>query len=107
MLFLSGALPPDLTFVVLARERNEDYVFSYLLGYQDPPAGIEVPDGQYYNVYFPGQGTSMAPPLFNDMITYEDGVCVHACVRAYMCVLCVCCVYACMCYVVTCVCMHV
>lgn len=75
MLFISsGALPPDLTFVVLARERNEDYVFSYLMGYQDPPAGIEVPDGQYYNVYFPGQGTSMAPPLFNDMITYEDGM---------------------------------
>ena len=76
----TGALPPDLTFVVLARERNEDYVFSYLMGYQDPPAGIEVPDGQYYNVYFPGQGTSMAPPLFNDMITYEDGMlCVFIC----------------------------
>ena len=74
LILLTGALPPDLTFVVLARERNEDYVFSYLMGYQDPPAGIEVPDGQYYNVYFPGQGTSMAPPLFNDMITYEDGM---------------------------------
>lgn len=66
--------------MVLARERNEDYIFSYLMGYQDPPAGIEVPDGQYYNVYFPGQGTSMAPPLFNDMITYEDGMlCVCVC----------------------------
>lgn len=88
LLFKStGALPPDLTLVVLARERNEDYVFSYLMGYQDPPAGIEVPDGQYYNVYFAGQGTSMAPPLFNDMITYEDGmlsVCSFAVLLYYL-----------------------
>lgn len=74
---LLGALPPDLTFIVLAREHNEDYIFSYLMGYQDPPAGVEVPEGQYYNVYFQGQGTSMAPPLFNDMITYEDGMLLY------------------------------
>ena len=60
--------------MVLASERNEDYVFSYLMGFQDPPAGIEVPDGQYYNAYFPGGLTSMAPALFNDMLTYEDGM---------------------------------
>ena len=66
--------------MILAREGQEDYVFSYLMGFQDPPAGIEVPEGQYYNVYYPGQGTSMAPALFNDMLSYEDGECCMGCV---------------------------
>ena len=79
-----GALPPDLTFIVLAREGNEDYIFSYLMGYQDPPAGVEIPDGQYFNIYFPGQATSMAPPLFSDMITYEDGM---LCLLVFHCIM--------------------
>lgn len=35
----NGALPPDLSYIILAREGEEDYIFSLLTGYQDPPAG--------------------------------------------------------------------
>ena len=30
-------------------------------------------EGQNFNPYFPGNAISMAMPLFDDMITYEDG----------------------------------
>lgn len=35
-----GALPPDLSCIVKARMGNEDYIFSLLTGYHEPPAGI-------------------------------------------------------------------
>ena len=52
---------------------QQDYVFSLLTGYCDAPAGIQLREGQNYNPYFPGQAIAMAQPLFDDMITYEDG----------------------------------
>ena len=52
----------------------QDYVFSILTGYCDAPAGIQLREGQNYNPYFPGQAIAMAQPLFDDMITYADGL---------------------------------
>lgn len=69
----NGALPPDLTFITSARHGGEDYIFSLLTGYCDPPAGIEVREGMHYNPYFPGGAISMARSLFNETIEYEDG----------------------------------
>jgi ubiquinol-cytochrome c reductase cytochrome c1 subunit len=69
----NGALPPDLTFIVNARHGGEDYIFSLLLGYCDPPAGIEVREGMHYNPYFPGGMTGMARSIYNETIEYEDG----------------------------------
>ncbi|XP_066288540.1 cytochrome c1, heme protein, mitochondrial-like [Branchiostoma lanceolatum] len=70
----NGAYPPDLSYIILARHGGEDYVFSLLTGYCDPPAGLpELRDGQYYNPYFPGQAISMAQALYNEIIEYEDG----------------------------------
>ena len=37
-----GALPPDLSLIIKARHGREDYIFSLLTGYCDPPAGVEV-----------------------------------------------------------------
>uniref|UniRef100_A0A8C5D2W1 Cytochrome c1, heme protein, mitochondrial n=1 Tax=Gouania willdenowi TaxID=441366 RepID=A0A8C5D2W1_GOUWI len=51
----NGALPPDLSYIVNARHGGEDYVFSLLTGYCEPPAGVSVREGLYYNPYFPGQ----------------------------------------------------
>lgn len=68
-----GALPPDLSLMVKARPRAEDYVFALLTGYQEPPAGISVREGLYYNPYFPGGAIGMPPPLMNDMLQYDDG----------------------------------
>ncbi|KAF0314216.1 Cytochrome c1, heme protein, mitochondrial [Amphibalanus amphitrite] len=69
----NGALPPDLTYITSARHGGEDYLFHLLTGYCDPPAGVKLQDGQYYNPYFPGGAISMAQALYNEIIEYEDG----------------------------------
>jgi ubiquinol-cytochrome c reductase cytochrome c1 subunit len=68
-----GALPPDLSLLVKAREGHEDYVYSVLTGYQEPPPDVEPREGMYYNPYYPGQWIAMPPPLAPDAVTYEDG----------------------------------
>ncbi|XP_072288338.1 cytochrome c1, heme protein, mitochondrial [Eucyclogobius newberryi] len=69
----NGALPPDLSYIVNARHGGEDYVFSLLTGYCEPPAGVNVREGLYYNPYFPGQAIGMAPPIYNEILEYDDG----------------------------------
>lgn len=51
----------------------QDYIFSLLTGYCDPPAGVEIRDGLYYNPYFPGGAIGMAQALYNEIIEYSDG----------------------------------
>ncbi|MGH0192836.1 UNVERIFIED_CONTAM: hypothetical protein FKN15_030196 [Acipenser sinensis] len=55
------------------RHGGEDYVFSLLTGYCDPPAGVSLLEGVYYNPYFPGQAIGMAPPIYNEVLEYDDG----------------------------------
>jgi len=69
----NGAIPPDLSYITLARHGNEDYIYHLLNGYCDPPAGIELREGQYFNPYFPGGAIGMAPPIYNEIIEYDDG----------------------------------
>jgi len=69
----NGAIPPDLSFITLARHGNENYVYHLLNGYCDPPAGIELREGQNFNPYFPGGAIGMAAPLYNEIIEYDDG----------------------------------
>jgi ubiquinol-cytochrome c reductase cytochrome c1 subunit len=69
----NGALPPDLSWIISARAGGEDYVFSLLTGYCDPPAGIEVREGLNYNPYFPGGMVGMTPPLYPEAIEFDDG----------------------------------
>lgn len=69
----NGALPPDLTFIVNARHGGEDYIFSLLTGYCDPPAGVTVGEDQHYNPYFPGGAIGMAKALYNEILEYDDG----------------------------------
>ncbi|KAL3859871.1 hypothetical protein ACJMK2_010060 [Sinanodonta woodiana] len=69
----NGALPPDLTYIVNARHGGENYLFSILTGYCDPPAGVEVREGLHYNPYFPGGSIAMAQALYNEIIEYDDG----------------------------------
>jgi ubiquinol-cytochrome c reductase cytochrome c1 subunit len=84
-----GALPPDLSLIAKAREGGPAYVYSLVSGFADAPAGLTVPDGKYYNPYFPGDLSSfwtgppgkvptggfisMPPPLQDDRVTYDDG----------------------------------
>ncbi|KAF5288184.1 hypothetical protein FQA39_LY03952 [Lamprigera yunnana] len=69
----NGAFPPDLSYITLARHGEEDYVFSLLTGYCDPPAGVEVREGLHYNPYFIGGAIGMAQALYSEIIEYSDG----------------------------------
>lgn len=94
-----GALPPD--FSVLAKARNTsqpfpywllnyitpyaeggpDYIHAILTGYEaEVPAGtvnsdgtpFVLPEGKYFNEYFPGHAISMPPPLSDGAVTYGE-----------------------------------
>ena len=69
----NGALPKDLSLIVKAREGNEDYIYSLLTGYTQPPAGVTVNPGMYYNDAFPGHQIAMPPPLTDGRVTFAAG----------------------------------
>ena len=69
----NGALPPDLSLIVKAREYGADYVFAILTGFKDPPAGVKMNPNMYYNEYFPGHQIAMPPPLSDGQVTFADG----------------------------------
>jgi ubiquinol-cytochrome c reductase cytochrome c1 subunit len=69
----NGALPPDLSMIVKAREGGPDYVYSILNGYGEPPEGFKVAAGMNYNKYFPGHQIAMPQPLNDGAVTYADG----------------------------------
>jgi ubiquinol-cytochrome c reductase cytochrome c1 subunit len=84
-----GALPPDLSLIIKAREDGPRYVYSLLTGYVDPPAALKVADNKYYNPYFPGDlGSAWSGPpgkvpvggfigmpfqLVPDRVSFDDG----------------------------------
>ena len=68
-----GAYPPDMSVLVKARKGGANYVYSLLMGYDDPPAGYELDDGVYYNVYMSGNNIKMSKPLMNGLVEYADG----------------------------------
>lgn len=87
-----GALPPDMSLLAKARavhrgfpwfvfdvfwpyqEQGPDYIASLITGYQDPPEGVTVPEGTYYNPHFiNGISLRMPPPIDNDVVQYSDG----------------------------------
>jgi ubiquinol-cytochrome c reductase cytochrome c1 subunit len=57
----------------LAREGGANYIDALLQGYTDPPPGVKVGDGLYYNKIFPGHQIAMPQPLADDAVTYTDG----------------------------------
>jgi ubiquinol-cytochrome c reductase cytochrome b/c1 subunit len=69
----NGALPPDLSLIVRAREGHENYVYSLLTGYADAPAGFHLAEGMNYNKAFAGHQIAMAAPLSEGGVTYADG----------------------------------
>ncbi len=85
-----GAYPPDLSLVTKSREGwhfpwyvspfiklvkgggGAEYVYSLLIGYEDPPHGEEK-EGLHYNPYFSTQWLAMPNPLNEDAVEYADG----------------------------------
>jgi len=68
-----GAYPPDMSVLVKARAGGADYIYSVILGYEDPPEGMKLDDGVYYNKYMYGNKIKMPPQLYDDLVTYADG----------------------------------
>ncbi len=84
-----GAYPPDLSVIAKARtyergfplfvfdiftqfqEQGVDYISAFLTGYKDPaPEGVTVPDGKYYNTYYPGHIVAMPNVLSDGLVEY-------------------------------------
>ena len=108
-----GIAPPDLSVMAKARNTSQpfpwwllnyvtpyaeggpDYIHALLTGYEDEvPAGtvnsdgtpFELPEGKYYNHYFPGHAIGMPPPLSDGLVTYaeaENGTAVPMTVDQY------------------------
>jgi ubiquinol-cytochrome c reductase cytochrome c1 subunit len=96
---MGGVAPPDLSVMAKARgttqpfpwwilnyftaysEGGPDYIHALLTGYhEDVPetaphnsdgTPFQLPEGKYYNDYFPGHAIGMAPPLADGAVTYE------------------------------------
>jgi len=68
-----GAYPPDMSVLVKARPGGANYIYSVLMGYEDPPTGISLDDGVYYNKYMIGNKIKMSAPLIEDIVEYTDG----------------------------------
>lgn len=87
-----GAYPPDFSLLAKARaahrgfpwfvfdaftqyqEQGADYIYALMVGYEDEPEGVEIPDGQYYNhAFLAGKFIGMASPLSEEIVEYTDG----------------------------------
>jgi ubiquinol-cytochrome c reductase cytochrome c1 subunit len=100
-----GIAPPDLSVIAKARNTSQpfpwwllnyvtpyaeggpDYIHALLTGYEEEiPEGAEIPEGKYYNHYFPGHAIGMPPPLSDGLVTYaeaENGTTVPMTVDQY------------------------
>ncbi|XP_014480602.1 PREDICTED: cytochrome c1-2, heme protein, mitochondrial-like [Dinoponera quadriceps] len=68
-----GMYPPDLTYIIEGKRNGKNYIFAFLTGWMDPPAGITLTELQHFNVYFPGNVTGMQQVLFDGILEYDDG----------------------------------
>jgi cytochrome c1 len=83
-----GKAPPDLSLMAKARtyergfpwfvvdvfrqysENGADYLTALLKGYEEPPAGFQVPAGGHYNRYYPGHIIAMPKPINDGQVEY-------------------------------------
>ena len=72
-LVMSGAYPPDMSVLVKARKGGANYIYSVLVGYEDPPPGVTLDDGVYYNKYMAGNKIKMPNNLMDGLVEYADG----------------------------------
>jgi len=68
-----GAYPPDMSVLAKARKGGVDYLYSVLLGYEDPPSNIQLDEGVYYNKFMYGNKIKMPKILEDNLIEYTDG----------------------------------
>ncbi len=69
----NGALPPDQSVIIKAREGGADYIYALMNGYEAAPADVKMSDGMNYNKWFTGHQIAMAAPLTDGRVEYTDG----------------------------------
>lgn len=69
----NGALPPDQSVIIKAREGGADYIYALLNGYEAPPADMTMGVGMNYNKWFTGHQIAMSAPLSDGRVEYADG----------------------------------
>ena len=69
----NGSYPPDLSVITKAKKHGPDYIFNLLLGYTEPPVDFELGEGMYFNKWKEGYQISMAQPLDEGYVDYDDG----------------------------------
>ena len=69
----NGALPPDLSLIVNAREGGPDYIYGLITGFAEAPSGFKMQDGMYYNKMYPGHQIAMPQPLQDGSVEYING----------------------------------
>ena len=69
----NGSYPPDLSVITKAKKHGPDYIFNLLLGYTELPVDFELGEGMYYNKWKEGHQISMAQPLDEGYVDYDDG----------------------------------
>ena len=62
-----------MSVLVKARPGGSNYIYSVLVGYEDPPAGMILDEGVYYNKYMIGNKIKMSAPLVEGIVEYTDG----------------------------------
>tara|TARA_A100001011_G_scaffold297940_1_gene310766 strand:- start:2589 stop:3365 length:777 start_codon:yes stop_codon:yes gene_type:complete len=68
-----GAYPPDMSVLVKSRKGGSNYIYSVLMGYEDPPKDFKLDDGVYYNKYMEGNKIKMSKPIIEGIVSYSDG----------------------------------
>lgn len=68
-----GAYPPDMSVLVKARSGGANYIYSILMGYENPPSDMKIEEGVYYNKYMAGNKIRMSAPLSDGSVEYSDG----------------------------------
>jgi ubiquinol-cytochrome c reductase cytochrome b/c1 subunit len=86
-----NGVPPDFSVLAKARgyergfpwfivdaftqyqEHGIDYIHALITGYGDAPSGFSLPQGTFYNKFFPGHAIAMPPPLTPNQVEYTDG----------------------------------
>ncbi len=69
----NGAAPPDMSLMANAFPGGPSFIYAILNGFRNPPPGVTVPPGRYYNLYFPSNFIAMPPPLHDGAVQYADG----------------------------------
>lgn len=69
-----GLYPSDLSRMGISKPGGPAYIYNVMTGYHyEPPFGIDVPEGKFFNPYYKHMIIAMPRPLYDGMMEYDDG----------------------------------